>query len=252
MSEPPVKPELYIPHDVPATSVAVLVSGGVESAALTARLTSCFDRVYPVYVRFGLSWERVEEAYLRLFLNRIASVDPRVAATLAELKTIELPVWDVYGSHWSTTGKAVPDRSTEDEAVFLPGRNVLLVAKTAVWCSLQGVSTLALGHLQSNPFPDATAGFFDDLARIMITALDTSLRIIRPFANLAKEEVLRLSADLPLELTFSCISPVQVSTDQHVHCGQCNKCEERKRGFAQARLPDTTVYASAAEKSRHG
>ncbi len=217
--------------------MAVLVSGGVESAALTAQLTSHFDRVHPIYVRFGLSWEPVEEACLRAFLSRITSPN------LQELKTIELPVWDVYGSHWSTTGESVPDRSTADEAVFLPGRNVLLVAKTAVWCSLHGISTLALGHLQSNPFPDATGGFFEDLSRIMMTALDASLRIIRPFAHLTKGEVLQLSAHLPLELTFSCISPARDTSDEQMHCGRCNKCEERKRGFAQAGIPDSTAYA---------
>src|SRR5262249_37410011 len=149
-----VMPELYIPDDVPKTSVAVLVSGGVESAPLAAKIGGCFDRVYPVYVRFGLAWEPVEETFLKLFLSRIRS--PR----LQELKTIDLPVWDVYGSHWSTTGQSVPGRSTADNAVFLPGRNVLLVAKTAVWCSLHNIDTLALGHLQSNPFPDATSGSF--------------------------------------------------------------------------------------------
>jgi 7-cyano-7-deazaguanine synthase len=91
-------PELYIPGDVPRTAVAVLVSGGVESATLAARLASCFDRVYPVYVRFRLSWEPTEEDFLKSFLSRFGSQH------LQPLKVIDLPVWDVYGSHWSTTG----------------------------------------------------------------------------------------------------------------------------------------------------
>jgi len=233
--------ELYIPSDVPKTSIAVLTSGGVESATLAARLTSCFEQVYPVYVRFGLSWEPAEEAFLRSFLSRISSTH------LQSLKVIDLPVWDVYGAHWSTTGQAAPDRATPDDAVFLPGRNVLLVAKTAVWCSRRGIATLALGHLQSNPFADATGGFFEDLSRIMVTALDTPLTIVRPFAHLTKAEVLQIAQDLPLEFTFSCIAPAPTAASQRIHCGCCNKCEERRRAFAQAGMSDPTAYATALQ-----
>src|SRR4029453_14562523 len=232
-------PEVYIADDVPRAAVAVLVSGGVESATLAAQLRSCFERVYPVYVRFGLSWESAEEAFLTSFFSRISS------SHLQPLKVIDLPVWDFYGSHWSTTGQAVPDRSTADEAVFLPGRNVLLVAKTAVWCSLHGINVLAVGHLQSNPFPDATSGFFEDLSRIMVPALDSPLRIIRPLPHLTKSEVLRLAADLPLDVTFSCIAPA-ATAGERIHCGRCNKCEERRRGFAQAGITDPTTYASGS------
>jgi 7-cyano-7-deazaguanine synthase len=45
---------------------------------------------------------------------------------------------------------------------------------------------------------------------------------------------------LPLELTFSCLRPVG-----GLHCGRCNKCAERRRGFAEAGLPDPTQYANA-------
>jgi 7-cyano-7-deazaguanine synthase len=141
----------------------------------------------------------------------------------------------------------VPDRSTADAAVFLPGRNVLLVAKTAVWCSLHSITTLAVGHLQSNPFADATGSFFEDLSRIMTTALDTPLRIIRPLAHLSKSEVLRIAAGLPLELTFSCIAPAEAGAGQRIHCGRCNKCEERQYGFRQAGIPDPTAYASSLQ-----
>jgi 7-cyano-7-deazaguanine synthase len=44
---------------------------------------------------------------------------------------------------------------------------------------------------------------------------------------------------LPLHLTFSCINPIE---DRH--CGNCNKCAERKNGFAAAGIPDLTAYHS--------
>lgn len=231
-------PQMLIPGDVDRSSVAVLVSGGVESGTLVAHLDSHFERLYPVYVRFGLNWEPIEEACLRRFLCYIGG--PHVMP----LKTIDLPVADVYGAHWSTSGQSVPDSTTADDAVYLPGRNALLIVKTAVWCSLSGIGVLASGHLESNPFPDASAEFFQDLERVLKTALGAGLRIIRPLAHLGKAEVLRLGVDLPLELTFSCIAPAQTPEGSAVHCGRCNKCAERRRAFARAGLADATAYAA--------
>jgi len=42
------------------SSVCVLVSGGLDSAALVGRLSQTYGAVYPVYIRQGLAWEHVE------------------------------------------------------------------------------------------------------------------------------------------------------------------------------------------------
>src|SRR6185312_8031029 len=99
------------------------------------------------------------------------------------------PVADVYGDHWSTAGP-VPAAGTPDEAVYLPGRNVLLAAKAAVWCRLRGVEALAFGTLRANPFPDSTPAFFDGLESVLNRAMGGRLRIVRPYQRLSKVEVL--------------------------------------------------------------
>ena len=63
------------------------------------------------------------------------------------------------------------------------------------------------------------------------------LRLIRPFESLRKADVLARGRHLPLHLTFSCINPIDGR-----HCGGCNKCAERKKGFRDAGLIDRTVY----------
>ena len=69
----------------------------------------------PFYVRSHLAWEDTERAWLRKFLQAVSR------PTLAPLVTLDLPLDDVYGAHWSTTGEAVPGAETPDEAVYLPG-----------------------------------------------------------------------------------------------------------------------------------
>jgi 7-cyano-7-deazaguanine synthase len=215
-----------------ASSLAVLVSGGLDSAILVGESVRDHSAVYPLYVRAGLFWEPNELAHLRRYLDAVA------APSLQPLHILEMPVRDLYERHWSLTGDGVPDADTPDEAVFLPGRNVLLLAKALLWCHLHAVPAVAMAPLESNPFPDATPAFFTAFEAVVNQAVNGSVRIRQPYLGLHKADVLRRGAELPLELTFSCIRPVR-----GLHCGRCNKCAERRKGFADAGLADRTPYA---------
>src|SRR5690348_6599078 len=109
------------------TPLAVLTSGGLDSAILLGEAARDLPAVVPLYVRHGLYWESVELAQLRHFIEALA------LPTVRPLVVLELPVGDLYGTHWSVTGRDVPSAQTPDAAVFLPGRNVLLLAKAILW-----------------------------------------------------------------------------------------------------------------------
>lgn len=220
-------------------TIGLLLSGGLDSAILLAELLRRGEKVTPIYVRSNLSWEPAELASVRDFLAAVAE------SRLEALVVLDLPVDDLYGEHWSVTGRRVPDHSTPDEAVFLPGRNPLLIIKAAIWCQLHGIPRLALAPLGSNPFPDATDAFFSEFASAMSRALGTPIEILRPFADMHKPDVMRLAGDAPLELTFSCIAPVD-----GLHCGKCNKCAERKAAFASVSAADPTRYADRAPRAK--
>lgn len=213
--------------------VLALVSGGIDSAVLVSELSGAFTSVIPFYIRNGFAWEKVELHWLRRYLKKIAS------RRIAPLKVVDLPLRDVYPDHWSLTGKRIPDFESEDAAVYLPGRNVILLSKAAVYAALQGIEFIASGILKGNPFPDSTPLFF----RTMETALSEGLRapitVITPYVHLSKREVLERGRALPLRLTFSCIAPKGTA-----HCGKCNKCAERMRAFRAAGLSDPTMYRS--------
>src|SRR6478736_4037992 len=85
----------------PGDNVAVLVSGGVDSAILVAQLLRRGAAVHPIYVRFGLAWEAAEEAHLRTFLDTLTDPAP------CPLVVLEVPIAAVYGSHWSLSGEDV-------------------------------------------------------------------------------------------------------------------------------------------------
>ena len=211
----------------------MLTSGGLDSAVLVADLAEQGRVVQPIYVRFGLAWEPVEEGHLRRFLDTLAS-----GAGVRPLVVLEEPVADLYGAHWSVSGEDVPDATSPDAAVYLPGRNLLLLAKSSEWCALHGVGAIALGTLQGNPFPDSSAEFFDGFGALVDLGLSHQLSVLAPFAGMTKSEVLLRGRHLRLEHTFSCIDPQDA-----VHCGRCNKCEERRQAFVALSIADDTAYA---------
>lgn len=220
-------------------SVAVLLSGGIDSAVLSVELTQQYRDVHPVYIHHGLHWEQSELDYLERFLSAINHPQ------LSPLQQLHMPVDDLYdASHWSLSGKNVPDEATPDEAVYLPGRNLMLLTKLAVWCEQNNIDTIALAPLAGNPFSDNTDQFYDTMESVIEMALGHTIKIIRPYSKLDKTEVIRRGAALPLELTFSCIRPVD-----NLHCGKCNKCAERARAFAAAKIIDRTNYNSTPDLS---
>ena len=219
------------PPAAPLTPLAVLVSGGLDSAVLLAEAVRVYPAVFPLYVRAGLRWEEVERAYLDRFLAAIRT------PALRPLHVLDEPIADVYGTHWSVSGEGVPTAADPDEAVYLPGRNVLLLAKPLLWCHLNGVPELATAPLAANPFPDATPAFYDGFAAVVSAAVGGRVRVLRPYSELHKADVLHRGRRLPLEHTFSCLRPVN-----GLHCGACNKCGERRAGFRAAGVDDPTIY----------
>src|SRR4030095_4332179 len=213
--------------------VAVLVSGGLDSCVLAAHLAAGERTVYPVYVRQGLIWETVEQHWIKRFLAAVGQPN------IEPLQEIALPVSDLYNSHWSTTGESTPGHLSDDREVYLPGRNLLLLAKTSLYCALNGIPAAALGPLAGNPFADSTPEFFSRFEEMASLALGFSFTVETPFAKLTKADVIRLGRHLPLELSFSCIRPAGLN-----HCGACNKCAERRRSFREAHVEDKTQYES--------
>ena len=211
---------------------AVLFSAGLDSAVLLATALAG-GPAHPIYVRTGLAWEPQEiEAAGRL-------LSAPLYRTAAPMATLTIDMRDVYpASHWAVRGDA-PGFDTPDEDVYLEGRNIVLLAKTAVLCARLKVSRIALGPLANNPFPDASPEFFATMGRALSLGLARPVEIDTPLTTRHKEDVIRLGVELgvPLELSMSCMNP-----RGDAHCGACSKCRERRDAFEAAGVRDPTTY----------
>jgi 7-cyano-7-deazaguanine synthase len=226
------------PVDPPAGdgAAAVLFSAGLDSAVLVAFAAREAPVVQPVYVSTGLAWEEEELAAAERLLETGALGD-----AVRPLVTLRFDMRDVYSEgHWAVRGEP-PAADTPDEDVYLDGRNIVLIAKTAVYMAGAGLHRLFIGPLAGNPFPDATPEFFRAMAHAVTLGLESAVQIEAPFIGVRKPDVIRLGLSLgvPLDLTVSCMQP-----RQGIHCAHCSKCRERRQGFEEAGVPDATSYES--------
>jgi 7-cyano-7-deazaguanine synthase len=218
--------------------VAVLASGGLDSSVLLGDLARQGRRVYPVYIRAGLRWERAEVRVLRGFLSALDS------SRVAPLAILDLPMIDVAPNHWTVTGRRVPGYRAALESNYIVGRNLSLLVKAAIFCAHNRIGEIAMAPLESNPFPDARPEFFRAVECAVLLGVGLKLRVTTPFAGMNKAAVIRRGRGLPLELTMSCANPRGA-----IHCGACTKCAERIEGFAAARVADPTRYARTSRRA---
>jgi 7-cyano-7-deazaguanine synthase len=209
----------------------VLASGGLDSSVLLADLARKERRVFPVFVRAGLRWERIELAILRKFIAALRRDNIEAVAVL------EFATADISRDHWSVSGKAVPGYRASLTSNYILGRNLSLLTKAAIFCARNRIGEMAMASLQSNPFPDARPEFFRAFERAVKLGMELPLRVSTPFERLEKSDVIRKGSALALQLTLSCANP-----RGSLHCGACTKCAERIQGFHAAGVPDPTRY----------
>jgi 7-cyano-7-deazaguanine synthase len=209
----------------------VLASGGLDSSVLLAELARKKRQVFPLYIRAGLRWERVEIAMLHKFIAALKRDNIEPAAVL------DFPTVDIMRDHWSVKGE-VPGYRAAVDSNYIPGRNLNLLTKAAMFCARYRIGEIAMAPLGSNPFPDARPAFFRAFEHAVKLGMELPLRVLTPFEGLEKSDVIRKGRALPLQLTLTCANP-----RGSLHCGACTKCAERAEGFRAAGVPDPTRYA---------
>jgi 7-cyano-7-deazaguanine synthase len=214
--------------------LTVLFSSGLDSAVLLAQAATVRDtHVQPVYVSTGLAWEAEERAAAARFAASLPGLRP--------LAILAVEMRDVYAaSHWAVRGEA-PDFDSADSEVYIEGRNIILLAKVAVYMAAIGSTRVWQGTLACNPFPDGNRTFFDSMQHSLTLGLAKTIVVETPFASIHKPEVIRLGQSLGVDftLTLSCMQP-----EGGVHCGKCSKCRERRDAFNEAGVADPTSYAT--------
>lgn len=226
----------------------VLLSGGLDSATVLAEARARGFELYALTIRYGQRHEveidaarRVAEA-LGVAQHVITDLDLRVFGGSALTDEIDVP----KDTAPDDIGKAIP-------ITYVPARNTIFLSLAMAWAETLRASDIFVGvnALDYSGYPDCRPEFIEAFERLAAVATKagvegkTPLEIHTPLIELTKSEIIRRGIQLGVDhgMTLSCYDP----STEGAACGRCDACVLRRKGFAEAGVPDPTRYQAGAE-----
>jgi len=217
-----------------------LVSGGLDSMVSAAIAREAGYRLLALSVDYNQR-HRVELA-----------AAARVAATLGAERHVVLPLdLSAFGGSALTADIAVPKDGVAAGGIpvtYVPARNTIFLSLALGWAEAAGARDLWIGvnALDYSGYPDCRPEFiasFEATAGLATKAgvEGEAFRVRTPLQHMTKADIVREGTRLGLDLglSWSCYDP----TPAGEHCGLCDSCRLRRKGFEEAGVPDPTTYA---------
>jgi 7-cyano-7-deazaguanine synthase len=222
----------------------VLLSGGLDSTTVLALAKhegwACYCLTFAYGQRHAVELEaaRTVAARLGAQAHRIVDIDLRV-----------------FGGSALTDATAVPkDRKAEEmqaiPVTYVPARNTIFLAYALAWAEVLQARAIFIGvnAVDYSGYPDCRPEFiaaFQQLANYATKAAveGTATTIHAPLIHMTKAEIIRRGLELRVDysITHSCYDP-----KGDLACGRCDSCILRRKGFADAGVPDPTRYVRAS------
>jgi len=222
-----------------APMAVVLVSGGLDSMISAASAKAAGYRILALSVDYNQR-HKVELA-----------AAARVAEALGAERHIVLPLdLSAFGGSALTADIDVPKDGVQPgiPITYVPARNTIFLSLALGWAEAAGARDLFIGvnALDYSGYPDCRPEFiaaFEGLAEIATKAgvEGHPFKIHAPLQHMTKADIVREGTRLGVDmgLSWSCYDP----TPEGLHCGECDSCRLRSRGFEEAGIPDPTAYA---------
>jgi 7-cyano-7-deazaguanine synthase len=173
-----------------------------------------------------------------------------IAESLAE-RHIVLPLdLRTFGGSALTSDIAVPKEGVGDgiPVTYVPARNTIFLSLALGLAEASGARDIFIGvnALDYSGYPDCRPEFIEQFERLANLATKAGVEGDRfalhaPLQHMSKAEIAREAERLGLDaaMSHSCYDPLPDGR----HCGACDACRLRAKGFAEAGISDPTVYA---------
>jgi 7-cyano-7-deazaguanine synthase len=221
-------------------SAIILVSGGLDSTTCLAIARSeGFDPLCSMSFDYGqrhrhelAAAERISHAY-GVREHRVVRIDLRQFGGSALTSDIDVP----KDRDENQMGADIP-------ITYVPARNTIFLSYALAWAEVLDCDDVFIGvnALDYSGYPDCRPEFiasFQQTARLGTKR--SGFTVHAPLVHLSKAQIIRRGIELGVDYaqTHSCYDP----DTKGRACGRCDSCILRKQGFAQAGIPDPTVYA---------
>lgn len=234
---------------IAARNAVVLLSGGLDSTTVLALATSEGYTINALSFLYGQRHQHEIDAARRgaakydVARHEIADIDLRVFGASALTSDIPVPKGDdVNGA------QAVP-------VTYVPARNTIFLSYALAYAEVTGSRDIFLGvnALDYSGYPDCRPEYIEAFERMANLATRAGVegtapvRIRAPLIDRTKAQIIQLGMSLGVDYatTVSCYDP---ASNGHA-CGECDACQLRLKGFAQAGLTDPAKYAEPLNTS---
>lgn len=208
----------------------VILSGGPDSvtAAYWAR-----EKGYEVHaLTFNYSQKAQVEIEHATEITRILKIHHKVI----DIRNLS----GIYEGVTSLVDKGMEVTGEFTDPIIVPFRNGIFLSVAVAYADGIGADLVLYGaHAGDEEFyPDCRRGFYEAFQKSARLGTAKDITITSPLSHLRKSGVLKEAVRLgvPLEKTWSCYLPGPI------HCGKCESCNNRKRAFVEAGIPDPTRY----------
>ncbi len=216
--------------------IVALVSGGIDSLVTEYNLLKSNYEIYPFFVHYKQKSVQKEKQSIMEFNNFLRKEFP---GKINKTKSFRFVHNFFKNGNLITSSTPIPEDNKKSD-FFVPMRNLLFISLASVYASRNNISNIAIGsHIEiPTAFPDSSPEFIASMQESLSRASYTEWKIITPFLNSFKSDIVKYGIDnnLPLELTWSCYN-----NSEH-HCGFCKACKDRKKAFEKLGVNDPTDY----------
>lgn len=224
------------------TLAVVLLSGGMDSMVCAGLARAAGHRVIALTIDYN------QRHRLELDAARV------IARALDVAEHIILPIdLRAFGGSALTADIDVPKDGMEPgiPVTYVPARNSIFLSLALGLAEARGAKHIYVGvnALDYSGYPDCRPAFVEAFAAMANVATRAGVEgdpflFQTPLLHMTKADIARAADDLGIDagMSWTCYDP----TPDGLHCGTCDACRLRAKGFADAVLPDPTRYAATA------
>jgi len=227
-------------------TAVVLLSGGLDSATVLAIARSEGFEIIALSFRYGQ----------RHGVEIVAAQSIARAAGVLRHVVVDIDL-RVFGASALTSDVAVPKGRTASEIshgipiTYVPARNTIFLSYALALAEVSMADNIYIGvnALDYSGYPDCRPDYieaFEQMANLATKAgvEGRHLTIHTPLMHQTKGEIIARGMQLGVDYaaTLSCYDP----DPGGAACGECDSCQLRLRGFAEAGVSDPVRYRAQA------
>ena len=216
-------------------------SGGIDSTVAATIASREGYKLYVLHVSYGQRAELREREAVKRISAYLGAAD-------LKFTTIDM-IKELRGSALTDYGKVVPageevklDKN-ETPPTWVPCRNLVLLSLASAYAEVISADSIFVGFNaeEAKSYPDNSKEFVERYNVVLekaVASFSTPPEVRAPLVDLLKPEIIKKGIEVgaPLKFTYSCY------LGGEKHCGLCESCQHRRRGFRNAGVEDPTEY----------